>query len=405
MAHPLPTTRGGGRRTLVVVSVSIVATLTLALGAIATAGGVLVHASYLEPWEAGYYRQFADPRMQVVSQGVLAPSGHNLQPWTVRLDSADPDVFYLYADARRLTPAVDPTSRQTMISQGAFLAYLGVSAGHLGRSMSVELFPEGAYDESRLASSMRLLPVARITLRSGGRRGEVDYGSLFRSDTNRAPYQEEPLSTAQRRTLTTLADGSPATLSLRTEPEDLRRIGELAVEGTRVETEYAAATRESDAVFHATEASKNRARSGFAVEGQGTSGIKRYLLQGMLRIVPSLNDDAAAARNAIDLTADGVAHTAAYGLVETAGNSRAEQVGAGVLYARLSLRARTLGLVVQPLSQVLQEYPTMAGPRAEIHRDFAPNGQTIQMLVRIGTPTREYPVTMRRDPSTLVSSP
>lgn len=57
---------------------------------------------------------------------------------------------------------------------------------------------------------------------------------------------------------------------------------------------------------------------------------------------------------------------------------------------------------MQPLSQVLQEYPTMAAPYAAIHAEYAPDGQTIQMLVRVGTPTTQYPVTMRRDANSLV---
>jgi hypothetical protein len=131
----------------------------------------------------------------------------------------------------------------------------------------------------------------------------------------------------------------------------------------------------------------------------------KYLLQGLITIVPSLNDDASGAKNAIALTAAGVAHTAAYGLINTPGNTRVEQVDAGILYAQFCLRARTLGLVMQPLSQVLQEYPSMAGPYAAIRSDYAPDGQTIQMLVRIGTATTQYPVSMRRDANALVHTP
>jgi hypothetical protein len=100
-----------------------------------------------------------------------------------------------------------------------------------------------------------------------------------------------------------------------------------------------------------------------------------------------------------------VAHTAAYALIRTPGNTRTEQVEAGILYSQFCLHARTLGLVMQPLSQVLQEYPTMAAPYAAIHAKYAPDGQTIQMLIRIGTPTTEYPVTMRRDANSLVHTP
>ena len=247
-------------------------------------GGVLVPATYLQPWSASYYQQFSDPRMQVVAHAVLAPSGHNMQPWTVRLDTADPNVLYLYTDPTRLTPAVDPLARQTLVSQGTFLAYLQVAAEHLGYSASLELFPDGTYDESNLKASSATT---------------ADHASLFLSDTNRAPYTAAPLTPAQTGALTALADSSPATLSI--------------------------------------------------LSGQ--------------------------------------------------------QVEAGILYALFCLHARTLGLVMQPLSQVLQEYPTMAAPYAAIHAKYAPGGQTIQMLVRMGTATPQYPVTMRRDANALVHTP
>ena len=131
----------------------------------------------------------------------------------------------------------------------------------------------------------------------------------------------------------------------------------------------------------------------------------KYVLQGIITFVPSMNDDAAEATSAIAVTDAAVAHTAAYGLISTTGNTRKEQVEAGILYAQFSLHARTLGLVMQPLSQVLQEYPSMAAPYAAIHAEYAPDGQTIQMLVRIGTPTTDYPLSMRRDAKALVHTP
>ena len=91
------------------------------------------------------------------------------------------------------------------------------------------------------------------------------------------------------------------------------------------------------------------------------------------------------------MTQSAVDHTAANSLMSTATSTRAEQVQAGRLFAEFSLRARTLGLARQPLSQVLQKYPTMAVPYAAIHEQYAPKGETIQMLVRVGAPTVEYP--------------
>jgi hypothetical protein len=397
--------RHRARRIVLVTVGSVVGVLALGLVAILAVGGILVPATYLQPWSATYYQRFEDPRMRLVAHAVLAPSGHNLQPWTVRLDPDDPAVLYLYADPRRLAPAVDPLARQTMVSQGAFLAYLRVAGQKLGYSTSITLFPNGIYDEPTLTRSMSLLPVARVTVTKDPSASTADYASLFRSDTNRSPYAATPLTRAQTDELAAIAASSPAKLSILTNANDTKALGEFGVTGTLIETRFAAATRESDAVFHGTEQAKNAARSGFAVEGQGTSGVMKYFLQGLLTLIPAVNDDAAGARNAIALTDAGVAHTAAYGLISTAANTRIEQVESGILYAQFCLRARTLGLVMQPLSQALEEYPTMADTYAAIHSRYAPNGQTIQMLVRLGTATTEYPVTMRRDANSLVHAP
>lgn len=394
-----------GRRITLIVLGSVVGVAVLGLGVILTVGGIFVPANYLKPWATDYADQFADPRMKVVAQAELAPSGHNMQPWTITLDPTDADVLYLYTDASRLTPAVDPLSRQTMVSQGTFLQYLRVSAANLGYTADFALFPDGDYDEADLAGSMSSLPVAKITLTEDVAATTPDYAALFLSDTNRSAYTDAPLTDDQQNTLTGLATGSGATLQIFTDESDLTRFGALGVEGTLIETQYAAATAESDALFYANETAKNEARSGFAVEGQGTTGLVKYFLQGLITLVPSINDDATAAKNAIAMTDAAVAATPAYGMISTAGNSRTEQVEAGILYADLSLRARTLGLVMQPLSQVLQEYSTMAAPYAAIHEEYAPNGQTIQMLVRIGSPTTEYPNSMRRDANTLVRAP
>src|SRR6187402_22830 len=110
----------------------IAGTLVLGLGVLLSTGGLFVPALYLDAWDKGYHQHFSDPRLQLVALGLLAPSGHNMQPWRVRLDPADPHAFDVYVDPDRLTPAVDPDARQTMVSVGTFLEYIRVAGGELG---------------------------------------------------------------------------------------------------------------------------------------------------------------------------------------------------------------------------------------------------------------------------------
>ena len=60
---------------------------------------------------------------------VLAPSSHNTQPWLFRVNH---DGVELYADPTRALPVVDPDNRELIISCGAALELLCVSARFFG---------------------------------------------------------------------------------------------------------------------------------------------------------------------------------------------------------------------------------------------------------------------------------
>ena len=77
----------------------------------------------------------------------------------------------------------------------------------------------------------------------------------------------------------------------------------------------------------------------------------------------------------------------------TAGNSRVDQINAGRDWVRLNLAATGVGLSMQPLSQALQEYPEMADHYARIHQMLAREGETVQMLCRLG-----YGIKVARSP-------
>lgn len=388
------------RRILLVLGV-FVGSVTVLLGVVLAVGGAFVPARYLRPWAMTYHEKFDDPRMQLVSAGLLASSGHNMQPWLVRL-AGDPDVFDLYADASRLSVAVDPLSRQVMVSQGTFLQYVTTAGEQLGHPVTIELFPEGDFDETQIAASMARTPVARVTLSSAASRPQPTYTSLFRSDTNRAPYTHVPLTPKQLGSLAALDRDSAASLSVLTAPADLASLGQFGIAGSTIESRSAAATAESNTVFRSNEYLKNESPWGFSVEGQGTTGPMKYVLQGLITLIPALNNDDVGAQRQIDLTTAAVAATPAYGIISTSTNTRQEQVDAGMLYSRFDLTARSMGLVVQPLSQVIQEYPAMAEQRVAVHDRYAPDGATIQMIMRVGNPSVEYPQSMRREVADLI---
>ena len=81
----------------------------------------------------------ADVLRFAVEQAVLAPSSHNSQPWTFRVDEDSVDLF---ADPSRKLSAADPEGRELVISCGAALVNLELALAHKGRKADVAFLPD-----------------------------------------------------------------------------------------------------------------------------------------------------------------------------------------------------------------------------------------------------------------------
>ena len=109
------------------------------------------------PWhiDESEFWEIDDPRAQrefLLRYAVLAPSGHNTQPWNFKITDAGIEV---YADYSRRLPVGDPNDRELLISIGAAIFNLRVAAAHFGFETSVLYGP--ADNEE--------MPVALVTLR------------------------------------------------------------------------------------------------------------------------------------------------------------------------------------------------------------------------------------------------
>ncbi|GKU25061.1 hypothetical protein [Clostridium folliculivorans] len=377
------------------VLIVIFLVLIILLLTIFTAGGAFVKEKYLEPWGKSYSDKFEDKRIKLISNGILAASGHNMQPWVIRLDQ-DKNVFYLYANSDLLTTEVDPFARQTMITQGTFLEYVVVSGEHLGYKVSIDFFPKGQYDEQNLDSSMKEKPVAKVTISESKNKDSKLYDFMFFPDTNREIYKKTNLAKEQEDTLINLSN-EDVKITVLDDGNSLKKLGAYAMKGAEIEANIHRMNEESAKVFRVNEYEKNKYRYGYSFEGQNITGLKKYLMQGIITLIASINSEKASSDIYINSTKTAVENTPAYGMVITKNNSRIEQVKSGMIYSSLVLNAHALGLVMQPLSQVLEEYPEMKDQYVNFHKDYANKGETIQMLFRIGKPTKEVPQTMRRD--------
>ncbi|HEX2925461.1 MAG TPA: hypothetical protein VHP38_04275 [Ruminiclostridium sp.] len=389
------------KKRLKVSAIAAAAVLLVAFISLLLISGFFQSKKYLEPWQKNYYQRFPDARIRLAAHGLLAANNHNMQPWKIRLDKSDSKVFYLYADSSRMTGEVDPYARQMMITQGTFLEYVAVAGEKLGYKTDIKLFPEGSYDENKLKESMNQKPAAKITITQTKPESSKLYDYMFLPDTNRYTYKNEKLSAETLKKLQALSSDKEITIKTYDDPANMKRLGEYGINGAVIESGVKRVMQESDNIFRPNEYQKNKYRYGYSVEGQGTSGLMVHMLQGIVTLFPQMNKGKASADNYINSTKKAVDNTAAYALITSADNSRISQVKSGMLYSRLVLTAHSMGVAMQPLSQVLEEYGEMKAQYDGIHSDYA-SGGTIQMLMRLGIPTKEVPRSMRRDAMDLV---
>ncbi len=385
------------------VLLGVIILLAMIAIAFTVASGAYLPQQYLAPWNKKYYQRFDDPRVKVVAHGILAANSHNMQAWKIKLDDQDKMSFLLYVDADRLTPQVDIYSRQITISQGTFLEYVRIAAEKLGYAAEISLFPEGEFDTEGSVESIKSKPVARVTLKPGTSIDSPLYDAMFLPDTSRVAYLKTQLTSDQVKQLQSLNTDENISLTILQDKINLNELGNLAMDGANVEAYVPRVAKETNDLFRANEYQKNTFRYGFSLEGQGYQPFSIFLVQSLLSIIPSMNDEKTTTDAFLSATKTEVENTPAYVLMITKDNSRTSQAKTGMLYSRFMLTAQTMGLCMQPLSQVTEEYPEMRTLYDRVHNEYAEPGQTIQMLARIGRPAQNVLPSMRRDALELIS--
>lgn len=390
-----------GKKKLLVIMISFVFLLSAGFVTLLMISGIFLPAAYLKPWNKAYPSHFNDPRLKLAACGLLAANGHNMQPWKIKLDANNSDIFYLYADSSRVTDKVDPYGRQMMISQGTFLEYVKIAGDEFGTPVTIDLFPEGPYKEEDLYKSMDNYPVAKLTLRQSAPVKTPLYDTIFLPDTNRGDYQDKPLSPEELNGLSGGEDFNGITVNIFHDKSEVTALGNLAVRAAEIEANTSRVMQETEGIFRPNEYLKNKYRFGFSVEGQGTGGLMKHLLQGMVTLIPSLNSGKAQTASFISSTKKSVANTPSYLLIISKDNSRISQVVSGMAYSYCILKAHNTALAMQPLSQALEEYDEMKDVYEDMQKQYGEGG-TVQMLMRLGHPVKEAPRSMRQDVTSLL---
>lgn len=315
------------------------------------------HAA-LAPWQkAGNYE---DPRKNALSYAILAPNPHNLQPWMVDLNEVDKVV--LYRDPNRSLPHTDPFSRQITIGLGCFLEQLKIAATQTGHKVDMDLFPEGENG-----------PVAIIRFSTSATPDPLAAQILDRRSC-KEPYQMTTIEAPRVRALEAYAN-------IITESEMVEKLHSLTWEAFQIEMATPGTYQESVDLMRIGKQEINISPDGIDIGGPM---LETLMLLGILSREALTDPGSEATQSFLSSYKNMLLSTPAYAVITSPNNDRLSQIAAGAAWLRLNLKTTELGLALHPVSQALQEYDEMATLYQRSHELLAKDGETVQMLGRLG---------------------
>lgn len=353
--------------------------------------GVFQPKSYQDAFQSDYYLSFEDTREQLVAFGLLAPSSHNLQPWKVVLSEENENEMLLYIDSLRTLPVVDEDFTQMFFSAGVFLTYMNEGAKQLGVDLTIEYFPYGELDFTATTADLDVTPIAMITYLESDTETSLIMDAVSGA-TERMVY-ESGIETEVLSEIIGLNQDDSILINFVTEQTEVERLIEMLIEGVEIESKHEAAMLETGNVLRITNHQKSEFKYGLSMDSNNPSVVMRTIIQYMAKIMAQgwekdgefwLNGET-----------KNIESSETFGFIQTANNTRLDQVKAGELYGMIQLYAYHNGLEMQPFYQTLEKYDEMSEVNQEVVQAFQVDSNTIQIIFRMGTNSTQVSQGMR----------
>jgi len=324
------------------------------------------------PVAAGQRPELHDPRtladdgadlalVRLAAYATLAPSPHNTQPWRFRVAGGS---LTIGPDPSRALAVADPRRRALAISLGCSAASVLVAAAASGLGMTLRIAPDGGVrlglaDTEADHALARLFPAltSRVTDKRGYLPDEVEPPRLAWPPGISVHYVSDPNAREHIADLHRQAAG------------DLSRTGSFA-------SELAGWLRASPA---------DPRRDGMTLPLPPDAADA---------LITALRTSGEPLRQMGERDAQALAAGPLIGLLTSTEETKAAWTRAGLAWQHLTLTAHTCGLAVAPLTAIVENPATRQAASA-----YAPAGQHLQMLFRLGKSPGPLPPTPRRNPT------
>jgi hypothetical protein len=323
----------------------------------------------------------ADQMRFLLSYAILAPSGHNTQPWKFQVEGGGRSLV-AYADYDRRLRIADPDDRELLMSIGAALANLRVAAARFGCQAIIEPISGAASPLARGRGGCEAVALVTLAPADAGHLQGLDAGlrelfpAILRRRTNRGAFASKPLLPEHLACLANLAGLSLPRryigVRLITEWGLQGRLGQMIAAGDRAQMGNPAFRDELAGWVRV-----NSAGHGDGVAGDGL-GVPDLVSWGGSWFIRSLDLGQFQARRDERLAREAAALAFIYGPDDPAG-----YLAAGELHEYFLLTCTLLGLQYCYANQPNQ-VPALRAALREALSGVLPAGANPQLLLRLG---------------------
>ena len=316
----------------------------------------------------------------MISLASLAPSGHNAQPWKVRVE---PEGCWIIGwDRSRALQAVDPANRELVLSLGAFCEAASIAASSYGLDAKIAVTAQTNFDAA----------IAKISF-SQGNTCRIRLDALKKRRTIRKGILSKPLSPSDKNDLARVPQ-------CRMHVYDRGSAEAAFIEKAVLESNITQANR-ADAVCELSQwirwkdADAVRQADGLTPEGMEITGIAGFFVRHFFSSgdvkTPAFKDAT------ISTVRDALSSYGCWIILETDDSTPASLIGAGRDFLNVALAAQPRLIALHPMTQPLEEKVF----EEALKRNLGLHGD-MQFILRAGYVDRyPDPVTFRIEPSAI----
>lgn len=331
--------------------------------------------------QENYVRGLSNNQIDILHLASLAPSGHNAQPWTVKVISAEK--WIVGSDKRCWLPAADSDNHNCLLSIGAFIENLVIAAGSSGLKADVQIIAQDQFD-TKIAevSFSRQSPSNELATRIAHRR------------MIKTPYERKEISAGDMLYLTYhspehigyFPKGSPQSTY----------IEEGTYECNRIQDARQDALEETADWIRWSDEDARKFRDGLTPESMSIHGVVGWSVRHFFTR-QSLFEKSNRERY-LELVAELLKYHGGWIVFTAEDSSVSSIIDSGRRFERLWLKARAKNIAIQPFSQLLEEAPGATAGIKGITGD-------VHFLMRVGyIDSYPAPVSLRRPVSWFVST-